>query len=44
LLATKVSAGDSEGHVVEVWQLDILTLGGSWARSVYQTTIIKLRP
>ena len=43
-LATKMSAGDGETRVVEVWQLDVLTMDGGWARSVYQTTVMTLKP
>jgi hypothetical protein len=46
-LATQVRADDSLGagaRVVEVWQLNVITVAGSWSRSLFTTTVLTLKP
>lgn len=45
-LATQVRADDSLGagvRVVEVWQLNVITVAGSWSRSLFTTTVLTLK-
>jgi hypothetical protein len=46
-LATQVRSDNSLGEatrVVEVWQLNVISVSGSWSRSLFTTTVLTLKP